>query len=284
MRPDLALDPLQRVVDGLGVAAEAPADVLVAVSVEVQGEDARLELRQGGRQARDERAKLLGRDDLVHRIVDGRPGDDLVERRFAVHRARGRLRERHVLVERRVLVARRGLHRRDDLARDAELGEVAEARLAVGPVVADRLVEADEALLDEVVAVAAGEEVRRRLQADEAVVAADEPLVRRRIALLRERDEIAVIDLDLRLSVGGETGHERSFLSSPRRNTAANGVVWVLSGALLPWRQLQTNGYERRSQALLERQVAGFISDLWNAVKRNFAHARSRTAARRPPR
>jgi len=62
-----------------------------------------------------------------------------------------------------VLVARRGLDRGDDLARDAQLREVAEARLAVGAEVADRLVQTDEAFLDEVVAVAAGEEVRRRL-------------------------------------------------------------------------------------------------------------------------
>ena len=104
-------------------------------------------------------------------------------------RAGRRARERDVLVERRVLVARRGLDRGDDLARDAQLGEVAEARLAVGAVVAHRLVEADEALLDEVVGVAAGEEVRRGLQADEAVVAADDPVVRVGAALLGQRDQ-----------------------------------------------------------------------------------------------
>jgi hypothetical protein len=53
-----------------------------------------------------------------------------------------------------VLVAGRRLHRGDDLPRDAELGEVAEARLAVRAEVADGLVEPDEPLLDEVVAVA----------------------------------------------------------------------------------------------------------------------------------
>src|SRR3954452_3725587 len=188
--------------------------------------------------------------------MDRRAGDDLFERRLAVARARRRLRERHVLVQRRVLVARRRLHRGDDLAGDAELREVAEARLAIGAVVADRLVQADEALLDEVVRVAAGEEVRRRLQADEAVVAADEPLVRGRIALLGEGDEVTVIDLDLRLSVRGETGHERSFL--PRsRLLAACGIDWVLSGALLPWRQLQRRLLWITTQAQLERQVGG---------------------------
>ena len=81
-----------------------------------------------------------------------RAGEHLVERRLGVGSAGRRGRERHVVVERRVLVARRGLDRGDDLARDAQLREVAERRLAVGAVVADRLVEADEALLDQVVA------------------------------------------------------------------------------------------------------------------------------------
>src|SRR6185295_7421603 len=112
-----------------------------------------------------------------------------------------RARERDVLVQRGVLVARGGLDRRDDLARDAELGEVAEARLAVGAEVADRLVEADEALLDEIVAVAAGEEVRRGLQAHETVVAAHQTVVGRRIPLLRKGNQVAILDLNLRLRV-----------------------------------------------------------------------------------
>jgi hypothetical protein len=53
-----------------------------------------------------------------------------------------------------VLVAGRGLDRGDDLPGDAELGEVAEGRLAVGAVVADRLVEAEQAFLDQVVGLA----------------------------------------------------------------------------------------------------------------------------------
>src|SRR5206468_3050364 len=108
-------------------------------------------------------------------------------------------------VQRRVLVARGGLHRGDDLPRDAQLREVAEARLAVRAEVPHRLVEADQALLDEVVGVAAGEEVRRGLQAYEAVVAAHDPVVRRRIALLGKRDEIAIFNLDLTLRAEGDT-------------------------------------------------------------------------------
>ncbi len=83
-------------------------------------------------------------------------------------------------------------------------------------VVADRLVEADEPLLDEIVAVAAGQEVRRRLQAHEAVVAPDETVVRGRIALLGKRDQVPIINLNLRLRMRGKTGHERSFRTRRR--------------------------------------------------------------------
>ena len=128
------------------------------------------------------------------------PGQQLVERRIAVAAAcRGRLRERDVLVQRRVLVAGGGLDRGDDLARDAELGEVAEARLAVGAVVAHRLVEPDEALLDEVVRVAADQEVRRGLEPHEAVVALDDAVVGVLAALLGERDQVVIIKLDFTL-------------------------------------------------------------------------------------
>ena len=37
---DLALDALQRVVDGLAVAAQPPADLLIGVAVEVEGQHA----------------------------------------------------------------------------------------------------------------------------------------------------------------------------------------------------------------------------------------------------
>src|SRR4051794_40271575 len=233
VRPDLALDALQGVVDRLGVAAEALADLLVAVAVEVQREHARLQLGQRRGQAGDQRLQLLGADDLVDRVVHRRAGDDLVERRLAVLGGGGRGRERDVLVQRRVLVARRRLDRGDDLARDAELGEVAEARLAVGPVVAHGLVEADEALLDEVVRVAAGQEVRGRLQADEAVVAPHDAVIGDRIALLGKGDQVAIIDLNLPLRVEGETCHER-ILSARMQGK-------LLSGALLPWRHLKSS-------------------------------------------
>ena len=59
MLSDLPLDPLQRVVDGLAVAADPPPDLLVGMAVEVQREHAGLELGQRSRDAGDERAELL---------------------------------------------------------------------------------------------------------------------------------------------------------------------------------------------------------------------------------
>ena len=159
---DLALDPLQGVVDGLGVALEPLGDRLVGVAVEVEREDPALEVREhpgDAGEAGDEARQLFGGDHLVDRVVDARAGQDLVQGGVGVAARRRRLAEGDVLVERRVLVAGRGLHRGDDLAGDAELGEVAEARLAVGAVVADRLVEAEQALLDQVVGLAPEQEV-----------------------------------------------------------------------------------------------------------------------------
>src|SRR6185503_9335026 len=152
---------------------------------------------------------------LVHGVDVGRAREDLVEGRLAVPGRRRRLREGDVLVEWRVLVARRRLHRGDDLAGDAELGEVAEARLTVRAVVAHGLVEPDEPFLDQVVGVAADQEVRRRLQADEAVVAPDDHVVGVRTALLGESDQIVIVKLSfsvtsMRLRTGGADCHRPS--------------------------------------------------------------------------
>jgi hypothetical protein len=144
--------------------------------------------------------ELLGGDHLVRRIVRRGPRKQLVERGIPVTAARRRcLRERHVLVQRGVLVPRGRLDRGDDLARDAQLREVPEARLAVGAVVANRFVEPNQALLDEIVGVPAYEEVRRRLEAHEAVVAAHDLVVRILLSLLCERDEVVIIKLSFRV-------------------------------------------------------------------------------------
>jgi hypothetical protein len=117
--------------------------------------------------------QLLRRDDADDGVVDVRAGERVTEGAVPVLLARGRVAEGDVGVERRVLEAGRGLDRRDDLPRDAELGEAAERRVLVRAKVAHRLVEPDEPFLDEIVGVTAGDEVRARLQADEAGVAAE---------------------------------------------------------------------------------------------------------------
>ena len=89
-------------------------------------------------------------------------------------------------------------------------------RLAVRAEVADRLVEPDQALLDEVVGVAADQEVRRRLQAHERVVAPHQTVVRVRVPLLREGDQIAIINLKLTLRLLGDPCHNTP-LHGPRR-------------------------------------------------------------------
>ena len=120
------------------------------------------------------------------------PGQHVAQRAVAVvGRIARRLAEREVAVERHVLLARGRLDGGDDLPRDAELGEAAERGQAVVAVVADRLVEAEHALLDEVLGVAAGQEVRARLEAHELVIAQHERVERRLIAAairLHERE------------------------------------------------------------------------------------------------
>ncbi len=53
MSADLALYSLQGVVDGLGVALDSLGDNLIGVPVEVEGEDAALEVREDSRSTRE---------------------------------------------------------------------------------------------------------------------------------------------------------------------------------------------------------------------------------------
>ena len=62
----------------------------------------------------------------------------------------------------------------DDLTRHAELRKSAERRELVVAEVADGLVEADHALLDDVLAVGTDEEIRTRLGTDEVPVLVDQ--------------------------------------------------------------------------------------------------------------
>src|SRR5207237_3646926 len=96
-----------------------------------------------------------------------------------------------------VLEARRRLDRRDDLPRHAQLGKAAERGLLVGAEVAYRLVEADQPFLDQILGVATGEEVRARLQADEAGVAADQLVVGLVVAVPGAPDALEILAFPL---------------------------------------------------------------------------------------
>src|SRR5205085_2869230 len=74
------------------------------------------------------------------------------------------------------------------------------------------------------------EEVRRRLQADEAVVAAHDPVVGGAVALLRQADEEVIIDMNLRVRLLRESGHEQSF-PGPLRAAGVCSVAVPSQGA-----------------------------------------------------
>ena len=97
-----------------------------------------------------------------------------------------------------MLEASRGLDRRDDLARNAQLGEGTERGLLVGPEVAYGLIEADTALLDEVLRLATREEVGTRLQAHETVVAAHDRVQSLGPAVASFENELQVFELPRR--------------------------------------------------------------------------------------
>src|SRR5215210_358788 len=232
VRADLALHALERVVHGLRVALEPLRDRLIAVPVEVEGQHRALQLRKHARQAGDQAVELLGGDHLVDRVVRGRAGKQLVELGIAVATAGGRrLGERDVLVQGGVLVAGGGLHRGDDLPGYAELGEVPETRLAVPAIVAHRLVEPDEPLLDQVVGVAADQEVGRRLQSDEPEIPLDYAVVGVLLALLGERDQVMIIKLNLSVRLE-RTGAERRGSCHRRLLGLGDALPPLASGSL----------------------------------------------------
>src|SRR6266542_6246547 len=98
-----------------------------------------------------------------------------------------------------VLVPRRRLDRRDDLARHAQLGEAAKRGLLVRPEIAHGLAKADQALLHEVLRVAARQEVGAGLHSDEARVAPDQVIPRTGIAVPRAQDELKILEFSLSL-------------------------------------------------------------------------------------
>src|SRR5262249_36876213 len=86
-----------------------------------------------------------------------------------------------------------------DLPRHTQLRERPERRLLVRPEVPHRLVQTDEAFLDQVLRVAAGEEVRARLHPDERRVAANQLVERGARAVARLEDELEILKLSLSL-------------------------------------------------------------------------------------
>src|SRR6185503_16713192 len=76
---DLPLDPLERVVDRLAVAAERLGHLLVRVPVEIETERLRLEPRERRAEAADERLELLRRDHAHRRIDDRGAGERVAE-------------------------------------------------------------------------------------------------------------------------------------------------------------------------------------------------------------
>src|SRR5205085_2585470 len=120
-------------------------------------------------------------------------------------------------------------------------GEVAKARLPVGAVIPDRLVQTDQALLDQVVGVPAGEEVRRCLEPHEAVVPPHDPVVCVRMPLLGERDQIPILNLRLSVRRGRQSSHETSLLI-PAPSAPEVGI----RGALPPMAPHLYHGTPRR--------------------------------------
>src|SRR5205823_8457138 len=179
-------------------AAKLLGHLLVRRTFEVQLQGVDFELRQAGAEREDEALQQLGRDHADRWIDDGWAGQGVAEGdgRIGVLAGR-RVRERDVRVQWRVLEASRGLDRRDDLPGHAELGEAAERGLLVMPEVPHGFVEADQAFLDQVLRIAAGEELRAGGEADEAGVAANQSVERSLVAVPGADDELEIRELAL---------------------------------------------------------------------------------------
>ena len=82
MKVYLTLDPLQGVIDALGVAAQLPGNLLVRVAFEVQPENAGLQHAQEPREAVLEALDLFGGYYLVERVLYRRAREDVAQRAF----------------------------------------------------------------------------------------------------------------------------------------------------------------------------------------------------------
>src|SRR5207244_10544754 len=184
--------------------------LLIGGAFQVEPESVRLELGEAAAEGEDQALELLGGDHADGGIVDARAWQGVPERALAVRLLPGRcVAEGDVSVQRCVLEPGRRLDRRDDLAGDAELRKAPERGSLVGTEVPHRLVEADQALLEEILGVPAGEEVGARLQPDEARVAPDQNVECGAVPVPRAQHELEVFELPLSLlrSGCGPCGH-----------------------------------------------------------------------------
>src|SRR5947209_10999811 len=192
MQVELPLDPLQRVVDRLHVPLEHLGDLLVALAVDVEAQHLGLEVGEHVVEVLLQGPDALGGDDQVGRVRHGDDRQHVAEAALALVVGEHRARERDVVVERAVLLPGRRLDRGDDLPGDAELGERPEGSLQVGVVVPDRLVEADHAFLDDVLAVGADQEVGAGLGPGEAAVFLQQRAQCAVVAVAGSADELVV--------------------------------------------------------------------------------------------
>jgi hypothetical protein len=112
-----------------------------------------------------------------------------------------------------VLFTRGGLDGGDDLPRDAKIGKAAKRRLPVKLIVYNRFVQADHALLNDILAIRTDEKIRARLAADDLLVARIERLFGARVARTMEAKQILVTQ---RFVVRHSTFFRLSLFEMPR--------------------------------------------------------------------
>ena len=91
-----------------------------------------------------------------------------------------------------MLLSRRGLDGGDDLAGDADFGKGMEGGELVRPEIAERLEQADHALLHDVLVIRADQKVGSRLGSDEVLVLVKQIFRCVRVSLLREQGDFLI--------------------------------------------------------------------------------------------
>src|SRR5690606_16485109 len=172
---ELALHPLQGVVDGLDVPRQLVGDLLVRLALKVEHEDAPLQVAQELAHLALDIQELLAADDQLLRVSHLVPRQHVLEGPVGLVVVE-RLVQRHVGVERDVLLARGRLDGGNDLAGDAELGKGPERGQLVRAKIADRLVKTDHPFLDDILAIRADQKIRARFRAHKVLILVDQIL------------------------------------------------------------------------------------------------------------